>query len=157
VRKSIVTLLASVSGLLLCAGLAVASGHHHGHQFENSSFQGTYADTFHGTADGTGVLTADGNGKITSGSETVSDGTNVCQGTLTGTYTVNPDGTGTLTTSFTTTSTIHGTCPNPASPLVNNAAIVLRDRRDIDTSSTDNGGLLVSGHLGKQHNDNGVD
>ena len=94
-----------------------------------------------------GTLDTDGKGNVTGGTETVSDGTNVCAGSLTGSYTVNPDGTGTLTINFSTTSTIHGLCPS--SITTNTAAIVVVSERRILSSGTDPG-LLESGILSRQ-------
>jgi hypothetical protein len=115
--------------------------------FSLKSVRGTYATTIHGTVDATGTLVADGAGNVTGGTETVSDGTNVCAGSIDGSYTVNPDGTGTLTISFTTTSTIHGLCPSV--PTTNSAAIVIVSRKRIESSGTDPG-LLESGSLTRQ-------
>ena len=136
-------LLIVTAAVALCAaGGASASG------FSAASIKGAYADTFHGTTDGTGNLIADGAGNVTGGSETVSDGTNICAGTITGSYTVNPDGTGTLTIIFKATSTIAGACP--ASPVTNHAAIVVVvSRKRIEVSGTDPG-LLESGSLTRQ-------
>jgi hypothetical protein len=131
VKKTIlIALVAAV--VALCAGSGVA---HSGFSLKN--VRGTYATTIHGTIDATGTLVADGAGNVTGGTETASDGTNVCAGTIAGSYTVNPDGTGTLTINFTTTSIIHGLCPS--SPTTNTAAIVIVSEKRILSSGTDVG------------------
>lgn len=165
-RKPVVTLVAALSSLFLCVGLAAAHGHgHHGHHqgekqegppgFSNADFSGTYANTFQGSIigapvppsvigpvigalSGTGTLIADGNGGISGGTETVSDGNNICVGTLGGTYNVNSDGTGTLKTTFSTTSTVAGVCPSTTPPLPQHiAAIVLDGNGHVSTSEAD--------------------
>ena len=133
--------------IALCAGSGAAN-----FGFSLGSVRGSYATSVHGTVDATGTLVADGAGNVTGGTETVSDGTNVCTGTITGSYTVNPDGTGTLTIHFTTTSTIHGACPSPSNPMINNAAIVVVSRNRILSSGTDPN-LLESGSLTRQRPD----
>jgi hypothetical protein len=181
-RRPVVTLAAAVSSLFLCVGLAAAHGHrHHGHHrggeheaapgFSNADFSGTYANSFQGSIigapvppsvigpvigglSGTGTLTADGKGGISGGSETVSDGTNICTGTLSGTYTVNSDGTGSLTVTFTTSSTPPipnvGTCPTATT---HTAAIVLDGNGHITTSEADAtfDGFVATGTLTLQN------
>jgi hypothetical protein len=152
-RKASSALVAALSSIFLCVGIAAADGHGHMSQFSNADFSGTYVNFFHGTTDGTGTLVSDGKGNITGGNETVSDGTNVCLGTLGGTYVVNTDGTGTMVTTFTTAAmggTIAGACPS--SPVTHNSSFVMTSRRYVNTVETD-AGLLVLGHLTKQHRD----
>jgi len=178
-RKSLITLVAALSGVLMFLG--VAGAHHGGHGpeptatgsgiptadptpspiptatpilgFSDGNFHGTYIYYFQGTQDGVGVLTADGNGNIISGSETVSDGTNVCNGSLSGTYSVNLDGTGTLTLSFTTTEQVAGSCP--AAAVDHSLALVMTSDRYLNTAEEDPG-QLVRGHLTKQHRDDAI-
>jgi hypothetical protein len=114
--------------------------------FSNANFTGTYSDVFEGTVDGIGVVTADGNNNIT-GSETFSDGINVCNGSVSGTYSINSNGTGTILLSFTTATTIAGTCPSTA--LSQTLALVITFDGDISTIEEDPG-LLVRGHLTRQ-------
>jgi hypothetical protein len=137
-KKTIAIALMAVL-VAFCAGSGGASS-----GFSLKSVRGTYATTIQGTVDATGTLVADGAGNVIGGTETVSDGTNVCAGSITGSYTVNPDGTGTLTISFTTTSTIHGLCPS--APTTNTAAIVIVSSKRIESSGTDQG-LSESGSL----------
>jgi hypothetical protein len=116
VKKTIlIALVAAV--VALCAGSGVA---HSGFSLKN--VRGTYATTIHGTIDATGTLVADGAGNVTGGTETASDGTNVCAGTIAGSYTV---------------SIIHGLCPS--SPTTNTAAIVIVSEKRILSSGTDVG------------------
>lgn len=143
-------LIALAAAVALCAGSGGAiSGFSPSPGFSLRSVHGTYATTIQGTADAVGTLDADGAGNVTGGTETVSDGTNVCVGSITGSYTVNPDGTGTLTIHFTTSSTIHGACPSPSNPMINNAAIVVISGKRIVSTGTDQG-LLESGSLTRQ-------
>jgi hypothetical protein len=130
--------------------------------FTNASFSGTYADSFNGPATtpapgaitGTGVLTADGNGTITSGTETVSDGTNVCHGTLTGTYAIRADGTGAMCVTFMIdpTGPIAGNCTSPAMSVV---ALVIQSPSSISTSEADASTLVISGNLRLQSGNGG--
>jgi hypothetical protein len=159
-QKATTILLAGIGSLLLTVGTAAARHHPESEAppaFSAADFSGSYAISFSGpivsaTAvtgefGGTGFLTADGVSAITGGSETVTDGTNICKGSLSGSFTVNGDGTGTLTSTFTTTATIAGACPS--SPVTHLSAIVLRSRNNIATSSSD-AGQVVIGHLLKQ-------
>jgi len=166
-QKPVITLVAALSGVLMLVGAAAAHRRDRGPDptptvsaiptasptpgFSDANFSGNYIYFFQGTDDGVGVLTADGNGNIVSGSETVSDGTNVCSGSLSGTYSVNPDGTGMLALIFTTAETVTGSCP--ASPVTHTAALVMTSDRYLNTVDEDSG-QLVRGHLTKQHRDN---
>ena len=178
-RKLLLTLVAALSGVLMFLGVAGAHHRVHGPEptatgsgiptpdptpssspiatpipgFSDANFQGTYIYFFQGTQDGVGVLTADGNGNIVSGSETVSDGTNVCNGSLSGTYSVNLDGTGSLTLIFTTTETVAGSCP--AAAVDHSLALVMTSDRYLNTVEEDPG-QLVRGHLTKQHRDGAI-
>jgi len=168
-QKSLITFVATLSGVLVFLGVAAAHRRDRGPDptpsvsatptatpvpgFSDANFSGTYIYFFQGTDDGVGVLTADGNGNIVSGSETISDGTNVCNGSLGGTYSVNPDGTGILALVFTTAGTVAGSCP--ASPVTHTDALVMTSDRYLNTVAEDSG-LLVRGHLTKQHRDDAL-
>jgi len=174
-QKSLITFVATLSGVLVFLGVAAAHRRDRGPGptptgsaiataspgptatpapgFSDANFSGTYIYFFQGTDDGVGVLTADGNGNIVSGSETISDGTNVCSGSLGGTYSVNPDGTGILALIFTAAGTVAGSCP--ASPVTHTDALVMTSDRYLNTVAEDSG-LLVRGHLTKQHRDDAL-
>jgi hypothetical protein len=151
-------LAVSLGACVLTLGLGAAAMA--AHSYGLSDLRGKYAASFSGTilglgpVSGDGTLISDGNGNLTGGTVTTSDGTNACVETLSGTYTVNPDGTGTMAATYTTSATLHGTCPS--SPVTQNSAIVIVSERLVHVSVTD-AGVVESGNLTKQHRDFGAD